>query len=284
MITAKECEIWKGTRFTPWVKWNRVVPKYKIIVFDLDETIGCFGELFILWAGIRHIESSFQKFNELLDLYPEFFRHGILSILCFLQSLKEGNKIHSLMVYTNNQCGPEWLSFLMDYIDFKCEKKIFDQYIGAYDKKMDQKRSTHKKTYSDFIQFLSLPPEEVEICFIDDRIHPFMKQSLVYYISPRPYLHSLSWNNIIHRFLDQKWFSSSSLLSNVSFWRYWKSLHHKNHYTPKNMYMDILVSQKIVAHVKEFIQWGNIKSHREYKKKTLKKKTNLRRTRRLLRK
>ena len=290
MITPKDCEIWKGTRFTPYVKWNHITPKYKIIVFDLDETIGCFSELFILWTGIRHIEPNFflqtDHFNALLDLYPEFFRHGILSILRFLQSMKEANRIYSLILYTNNQCGLEWLSFIINYIDYKCEKKIFDHSIGAFDKKSDKNiRSTNKKTYQDLIKIIGLPPEEIEICFIDDMIHPLMKHSLVYFICPRPYIHSLTWNTIIYRFLAQKWFPKGSVLQNISFWRYWKTLHNKNNYTPKNVYLDILISQKIVAHLKEFMKWGNT-SLVTYKKNTMKKKTNLRRgtRRRFLRK
>ena len=160
MITAKECEIWKGTRFTPYVKWKHITPKYKIIVFDLDETIGCFSELFILWSGIRHIDPTFfnqNKFNALLDLYPEFFRHGILSILRFLQSMKESHHIHSLILYTNNHCGPEWLSFILSYINNKYEKQIFDHSIGAYDKNTNI-RSTNKKTYNDLIKIINLPP------------------------------------------------------------------------------------------------------------------------------
>ena len=61
--------------------------KKKVIVFDLDETIGNFSHLQTIckclsqWLG----RDLFQdEFNSLLDLFPEFFRPGIFTILDFL--------------------------------------------------------------------------------------------------------------------------------------------------------------------------------------------------------
>ena len=52
----------------------------KVIVLDLDETIGSFGELYILWNNVISDKTQSQ-FNALLDLYPEFLRYGILKII-----------------------------------------------------------------------------------------------------------------------------------------------------------------------------------------------------------
>jgi len=66
----------------------------KHFVFDLDETIGSFAELEVLWRGLRELSkmnkysNTFQEtpefFRKILDLYPEFLRYGIITILQFL--------------------------------------------------------------------------------------------------------------------------------------------------------------------------------------------------------
>jgi len=61
----------------------------KVVVFDLDETLGSFGDLFLLWTGIKHIHPEFDSFSELLDIYPEFLRTGIFAILQFLSKKKK---------------------------------------------------------------------------------------------------------------------------------------------------------------------------------------------------
>ena len=68
----------------------------KVLVFDLDETIGDFKDLELLWNTIQHYSSNknnFNLFKELLDLYPEFLRFGIISILEFLYQKKKGKNL-----------------------------------------------------------------------------------------------------------------------------------------------------------------------------------------------
>ena len=66
----------------------------KIVVFDLDETLGYFVQFGIFWKTLCQyldnikIKIKIKKqllFNALLDLYPEFIRPGILSILYYLK-------------------------------------------------------------------------------------------------------------------------------------------------------------------------------------------------------
>ena len=61
----------------------------KIVVFDLDETLGYFVELGLFWdciqAYIDKCDIQFimgqQEFNSLLDLFPEFIRPNMFQIL-----------------------------------------------------------------------------------------------------------------------------------------------------------------------------------------------------------
>ena len=64
----------------------------KVVVFDVDETLGYFMEFGIFWNALsmytkEHkigVELSQYEFNQILDLYPEFIRPNILSILNYL--------------------------------------------------------------------------------------------------------------------------------------------------------------------------------------------------------
>ena len=73
----------------------------KTFVFDLDETIGSFSELYILFKCIEYVKtdlklSIFDNDKELLfallDLFPEFFRYGISVIF---QYLHEFHTVHT---------------------------------------------------------------------------------------------------------------------------------------------------------------------------------------------
>ena len=61
----------------------------KIVVIDLDETLGYFIEFGIFWIGLHKYFLQLKTklvmdqtyFNALIELYPEFFRPNILKIL-----------------------------------------------------------------------------------------------------------------------------------------------------------------------------------------------------------
>jgi hypothetical protein len=71
----------------------------KIVVFDLDETLGYFMEFGMFWDAmhdylkekhfLNEIKVDQHLFNELLDLYPEFLRANILNILNYLKKKKQ---------------------------------------------------------------------------------------------------------------------------------------------------------------------------------------------------
>lgn len=85
---------------------------YKIVVFDLDETLGYFTEFGIFCDCLNYYfknnEYSEKNFNELLNLFPEFLRPKILSILQYLKIKKKENKCYKVMIYTNNQGDKSW--------------------------------------------------------------------------------------------------------------------------------------------------------------------------------
>ena len=91
----------------------------KIVVFDLDETLGYFTEFGIFCDCLNKYfktnEYSNTKFNELLDLYPAFLRPKIMNILRYLKSKKSENKCYKVMIYTNNQGDKSWAINIKKY-------------------------------------------------------------------------------------------------------------------------------------------------------------------------
>ena len=151
-------KIYKGGQFHA-SRPNQIKNRKKVIVFDLDETIGSFADLEILWSALGELDFFKQTqdtFNELLDLYPEFLRYGILNILDFLHYKKQKGHCYRLFIYTNNRFPKKWTSMCINYLEQKQRVHgLFDQLICAF--KIDgvviePNRTTSVKTHSDFIR------------------------------------------------------------------------------------------------------------------------------------
>jgi hypothetical protein len=179
----------------------------KIMVFDLDETLGYFVEFGIFWNAIEayHQTKLTQTiFNNLLDLYPEFVRPNIFNILKFLKIKKKNKKCSHIMIYTNNSGPKEWAIFIKSYFESKMNAVIFDRIIAAFKingQQIEFCRTTHNKTHNDFIKCTKVPKNS-QICFLDDVYHPDMKNDNVYYINIKPYVYSLPFQEMIERYID----------------------------------------------------------------------------------
>ena len=204
-MQSKPVQIYKGQAFT---RSTPMMPK--IITFDLDETLGSFGDLYVLWEIlVPWIPPSIPPatlFRELLTIFPEFLRPGILPILQYLHQQKKGGHCSRIFLYTNNQCpSADWINRILFYFHETCPD-LFDQAICAFkigDQRIEPLRTTHSKTYNDLIR-CSLLPKNAEFCFVDNSYHPKMIHERVYYIQPRSYQHGLSGLQIMDRFMT-KW-------------------------------------------------------------------------------
>lgn len=182
----------------------------KIVVFDLDETLGYFTEFGIfcdcLNKHFKNNEYSNTHFNELLDLYPEFIRPKIINTLKYLKLKKMENKCYKVMIYTNNQGDKQWAINIKKYFDNKVSYELFDKIIAAFKvrgKQVEVGRTSHDKSMDDFVRCTKLP-DNIEVCFIDDLYHVGMVDEKVYYINVKPYKHQLSIGKMIDTFLDSK--------------------------------------------------------------------------------
>jgi len=182
----------------------------KIIIFDLDETLGYFVELGMFWdcliktTGKR--EFTQEEFNDIFDLYPEFIRPNIENILNYLKKKKQSRSCHKIMIYTNNQGPSKWADHILSYFETKTKSRLFDQTIRAFKingKQVEMHRTTHDKSYSDLVRCTQIP-NNAQICFLDDIYHPEMVNDNVYYINLKPYTHDLQFDDLVGRFVKSK--------------------------------------------------------------------------------
>ena len=249
----------------------------KIVVFDLDETLGYFVLFGVFWNAI----SAFFKrpltqtdFNMTLDLYPEFLRPNIIRVLTFLKNKKDTNKCSNLMIYTNNQGPIEWVIFIKCYFEWKLGGIVFDVIIPAFKvggKQVAAGRTSHRKTHSDFIRCSNVP-QNSQICFVDDKFHHEMNKNTVYYIHVRPYIYGLTYSTLIGRYLDfHKSLQSSQFATNCM--DYFVRYGHK--YVPKSnteYELDIISTNELLKHVKHFFNQSKTRRYRRRGSKTKRRK------------
>ena len=264
----------------------------KIVVFDLDETLGYFMELGMFWdalkAYIKHkqIKQPIDQhlFNKVLDLYPEFLRPNIINILIYLKKKKKKNHCSKLMIYTNNQGPVEWANYIMKYFEEKINYKIFDQIIAAFKvqgKRVELCRTTHMKTHADLIKCTKLP-EDTQICFLDDVFYPDMSNEKIYYVNVKPYIHDLEFDEMVTRMLNSDILVGQD--TDPTYCREFILGYMKRYnyiYVGKNEHtqdVDKIVSKKILQHLHIFFKMKPIGPHtnktkrnKHIKNKTLKR-------------
>jgi hypothetical protein len=232
--------------------------KKKVVVFDLDETLGYFGEFgrfcILIDEYYKNIDKSYSIFNELMDLYPEFVRPSMFIILKFLLQKKKEGKCQAIMIYTNNTGERKWVEHIKGYFEHKLNSKIFEQIISAFKvngKVVEINRTSHDKSIDDFFRCTKLP-HDIEICFIDDLFHPKMENDNVYYIHVKEYKYILPSDELINRFLNSP--ISNDIEKKEDFRKFAKlKLKYNVLEKSKNEHdIDIIVSKKMLEHIKDF--------------------------------
>ena len=227
----------------------------KIIVFDLDETLGFFSQFGTFWELLlqQKIKLTHRDFSQLLDLYPEYLRPNIISILNFLKHKKMSQCCNKIYLYTNNQGPLSWANDIILYLEDKITHNLFDKIIPAYkigNKIVEPLRTSHEKSYNDLIRCINCQTEH-KICFVDDVQHAKMVHDSVYYINVKPYIHMLSSEEIVRRFVN----SGHRVLEHVDKNRLFSELKKYSYFEKDaNEYIiDSILSKQIMIHLQDFL-------------------------------
>jgi len=239
--------------------------KKRIVVLDVDETIGYFVELGIFCDALtttawnNDAMAQYAHFNHLMDAFPEFLRPNILDILRFLKMKKDANECCGVMVYTNNNGPRAWVEHIIKYMESKLGAPLFDQIVAAFKvngKIIEMGRTTHNKTYEDLLRCTKLP-SNVEVCFLDDQMHSHMEHGQVYYIHVKPYVHQLSVQTLMDRFLQSYALRSTTTAPELhhrvsNFMQRFSATHVPK--DPMEQEIDRIISKKIMEHLNEFFK------------------------------
>lgn len=234
---------------------------YKIIVFDLDETLGYFQELSFFIDAIENIlkkNITKDEFYNLLERYPEFLRPNILNILNMIKRKKQKNKNIKVMVYTNNQNPKKWVLDITDYFNKKMNYELFDKVIAAFKvngEQIELSRTTHDKTYNEFIKCTKLP-KNTKLCFIDDQYHPGMVNDNVYYIKVKPYTYTINYELMAERYynynLDKFDIDENTFINQIT--KYMDSIRLPIYEkSSEELNIDKIVSKSIMYHLNIFL-------------------------------
>ena len=237
----------------------------KVVVFDLDETLGYFFEFSLFYDSLqlydKHSSYSQEEFNSILDLYPEFIRPNILPILKYLKHKTQTGKCDAVMIYTNNTGPKEWAQHIKYYFESKINFHLFVQIIGAFKiqgKQLEMCRTTYEKTVPDFIKCTKLP-KETQICFLDDVYHPNMNYENVYYIKVKPYIHDLTFDEMIERYIQSSF--GEKLRDKVEFTEFMNKKMKEYQYayvekTKEETEIDKIITKQIMIYIQDFFRYG----------------------------
>ena len=253
----------------------------KIVVFDLDETLGYFTEFGMFWDSINHYIKikaltplTQQDFNDTLDLFPEVLRPNIINILNYLKTKKESACCHKMMIYTNNNGPRVWAQNIVGYFDKKINYKLIDQIIAAFKvngRQVEICRTTYNKTYNDFIRCTKVPAN-AEICFLDDTFHPGMSNEHIYYINVKPYYYDIPFKEMLNRFINsdigKKIIRDSDFeIIITNFFKLYK--YNCLEKDSKEYEVDKIVGKQIIMHLQTFF------NDKPKKSKTIKKRNDI---------
>lgn len=180
----------------------------KVIVFDLDDTMGHFEELSIFLGGLKNIinkKITDKYIFKLLDLWPKFLRFGLIEILELIKTYKRQDRSIKVVIYTNNTGPRSWTMLIKQYLEKKMNCKLFNKVITAYrDCEKTNKRTTHNKTHADLLRTTKYSKNS-KFIFLDDQVHPDMIHNNINYIKLHPYDYGIPFHIMIEQYLHSSY-------------------------------------------------------------------------------
>ena len=246
----------------------------KIVVFDMDETLGYFTQLGLIYDSLAKsgVTMTQEVFNELMDLFPKFLRPNIMNVLEYVSQKKRSGDCSNVYIYTNNQ-GPKSLGkHIKEYFETKLGYKLFDDLVGAYKIRgilNDGRRTSNKKTYDD-IKTITNVSDNTQICFLDDQYHENMIHPNIYYIYLPEFVYNYSVASIISKIDMIPGITNDKMKQIAEYIKY--GLENDRYYKRKNTKMSkaLDVTDETIHYLKTFFK----KSTQHKTKKNRRKRNN----------
>lgn len=233
------------------------------VVFDLDETLGSFSQLYKFWnltkIYLNNNDLHEKYFFKLIDMFPGFIRPDILKILDMLKNKKENNICDYVMIYTNNNAPEYWVNLIKSYFHHKLDYELFDKIIRAFKingKQIELCRTSYGKSFKDFINCTKLP-KSTKVCFLDDQMHNEMNHDNVLYINIQPYYYNIKYSIMANNFYNKY----SDLFKNkkedfIEFINVNTSNHNLNklHKTKVEKNIELLISSYMNREISKFLK------------------------------
>jgi len=150
--------------------------KNKIIVFDLDQTLGFFDQMVYIINQTR-----MELYAPLFELFPEIFRPQLFELLHSLALLKKNNRLKGVALYSNNR-NDDFVRQVIQYIHMKLGCLIFEPVLTYH----SAERTSRDKSYQDLFGCIKDSSTHL-FCFVDDKYHERMNHVDIYYIHSEAY-------------------------------------------------------------------------------------------------
>lgn len=252
-----------------------------IIVFDLDETLGCFAEIGMFWEALNTyfiVSNQKPNFFDIMDLFPEFLRPQILTILKKILVKKKEGKCEKIMIYTNNQGPKIWTQMIADYFEYKLGEKVFDNIIGAFkvnNNIIEVCRTSQNKKLSDILKCAKIS-SSTRVCFFDDQYHPLMNDKMVYYVNIKPFHYSMPFKAMSSRYGKKYIEQHNRHMFNNEIINYMKNFNYiVEKKTQVEHNIDVDISKQMFLHIDKFFSTNSSRKtkrrHGNYLKQTQKR-------------
>jgi len=248
----------------------------KVVVFDLDETIGHFVQLSILDYKLRKFynkDLTKDHFHKILDIFPEVFRPNMMNIFKYLHKMKIKHKGKiKIMIYTNNNGCRMWVNRIKSYIEKKINYKIFDRVICAWKhdgKILEKNRTGYDKKYDDLLKCGHLKKTD-KIMFLDDQFYEKMLHPQVTYLHLKPYHYKYSEKTLYGKYISRANLPYAKSMDLARFFKIKDSRECLNSdKSDKSDKRDLfkLRGKRIERHIKNFIESSNKTKNIKNKKK-----------------